>query len=66
MVAVLETLQRWGSPRMTGTGSCIFLPMESERRAMSAAQEIKSLYNVRAVNGVDRSPLHEMLDAGGP
>ena len=37
--------------------------MESQEKAMSAAREIKTLYNVRAVNGVDRSPLHEMLDA---
>ena len=64
MAAALETLGRWGRPVMTGTGSGIFLAMDSEQQAMSAAREMKSLYNVRAVNGVDRSPLHEMLEAG--
>jgi len=63
MATALVTLARWGRPVMTGTGSAIFIVMDSEDQAMSAAREIKSLYNVRAVNGVDRSPLHEMLDA---
>jgi len=66
MAEALESLQRWGCPRMTGTGSGIFLPMDSQEQAMSAAREMKTLYNVRAVTGVDRSPLHEMLDADGP
>jgi 4-diphosphocytidyl-2-C-methyl-D-erythritol kinase len=66
MAQALETLRRWGQPLVTGTGSGIFLSMESETRAMSAAREIKSLYNVRAVSGVDRSPLHELLDTDGP
>jgi len=66
MAAALESLQRWGRPRVTGTGSAIFLPMGSEQEAISAAREMKTLYNVRAVSGVDRSPLHEMLDADGP
>jgi 4-diphosphocytidyl-2-C-methyl-D-erythritol kinase len=66
MEEALEKLQRWGQPRMTGTGSGIFLSMESRAQAMSAAREIKTLYNVRAVSGVDRSPLHAMLEADGP
>jgi len=65
MAAALETLRRWGRPTMTGTGSGIFLQMESAEEAMSTAREIKTLYNVRAVSGVDRSPLHEMLNASG-
>jgi len=66
MAAALESLRRWGRPRVTGTGSGIFLSMDSKKQAMSAAREMKSLYNVRAVTGVDRSPLHELLDADGP
>ena len=66
MAAALESLRRWGRPRVTGTGSGIFLSMDSKEQAMSAAREMKSLYNVRAVSGVDRSPLHKMLDADGP
>jgi 4-diphosphocytidyl-2-C-methyl-D-erythritol kinase len=66
MAETLDALRRWGRPVMTGTGSGIFLSMESQEQAMSAAREIKSLYNVRAVSGVDRSPLHAMLEADGP
>jgi 4-diphosphocytidyl-2-C-methyl-D-erythritol kinase len=65
MASALEILRQWGRPAMTGTGSGIFLPMDSAEQAISAAREIKTLYNVRAVSGVDRSPLREMLDARG-
>ena len=63
MATALSTLRQWGRPVMTGTGSGIFLPMDSAEQAISAAREIKTLYNVRAVSGVDRSPLHDRLDA---
>lgn len=62
MAELLERLERWGQPRMTGTGSGIFLPMRSAEEAIGAAREMKTTYNVRAVSGVDRSPLHDRLD----
>jgi 4-diphosphocytidyl-2-C-methyl-D-erythritol kinase len=65
MDRALRALERWGRPAMTGTGSGIFIPMASERAAIRAAREIKSLYNSRAVRGVDRSPLHRRLDEQG-
>ena len=65
MDEALKLLRKWGHPRMTGTGSGIFLEMDSEKAARDAAREIKNLYNVRAVVGVDRSPLHDRLDAFG-
>lgn len=63
---VMDSLARWGRPLLTGTGSTVFLRMASRAQANSAAREIKTLYNVRAVSGVDRSPLHQMLDADEP
>ena len=62
LARMLEALEEWGQPVMTGTGSGIFLPMRDEKSAKSTAKEMKTLYNVRAVRGVDRSPLHERLD----
>jgi 4-diphosphocytidyl-2-C-methyl-D-erythritol kinase len=59
---MLQELEKWGNPAMTGTGSGIFIPMRDKKSAKSAAQEIKTLYNVRAVQGIDRSPVHEKLD----
>ena len=60
---VMDELGKWGRPGMTGTGSAIFLPMRDKMSAMSAASAIKTLYNVRAVRGVDVSALHEVLNS---
>lgn len=60
---ILGALEQWGRPQMTGTGSGIFIPMHDKKSAMSAAQAMKTLYNVRAVCGVDRSPVHGKLDS---
>ena len=60
--ALLSMLEEWGRPVMTGTGSGIFIPMRDKKSAKSAAKAMKTLYNVRAVRGVDRSPVHEKLD----
>jgi 4-diphosphocytidyl-2-C-methyl-D-erythritol kinase len=62
LARVLDALEKWGHPVMTGTGSGIFIPMRDEKSAISAAKEMKTLYNVRAVRGVDQSPLHKRLD----
>ena len=62
---MLKELSQWGPARMTGTGSTLFISMPDEISANSAAQEIKCRYNVRAVRGLDRSPLHELLDSSG-
>lgn len=65
MDALLDALEEWGRPVMTGTGSGIFLTMKNEKHAKTTARALKSLYNVRAVRGVDRSPLHEKLELDG-
>ena len=59
---IMQMLEKWGAPHMTGTGSGIFLAMRDEKSAMRTAQALKTLYNVRAVPGVDTSPLHAKLD----
>jgi len=63
MAGIMNSLREWGQPAMTGTGSGIFIPMNDKKQAKSTAEEIKSLYNVRAVRGVDLSPLHKELKA---
>jgi 4-diphosphocytidyl-2-C-methyl-D-erythritol kinase len=55
-------LEKWGPARMTGTGSGIFIPMPDEKSAKTTANAMKNLYNVRAVSGIDRSPVHVKLD----
>lgn len=61
--ALMRDLRPWGEPRLTGTGSTVFLEFEQEEQAKRAAQGLKKLYNVRAVGGVDQSPLTKKLEA---
>ena len=62
---VFEKLRPWGRPRLTGTGSAVFLEVADAARAEATAQALKSLYNSRAVRGVDLSPLHQLLHSDG-
>lgn len=62
---LMTELQHWGQPAMTGTGSGIFIEMRDEMSAKRAAEEMKCRYNVRAVSGLDRSPLHQHLYVDG-
>lgn len=65
MDKAFRQLADWGHPKMTGTGSGLFLEVPDRGCAESTARQIKNLYNSRAVRGVDRSPLHEKLYTGG-
>jgi 4-diphosphocytidyl-2-C-methyl-D-erythritol kinase len=57
LAAILSELMSFGRPRLTGTGSCIFLPVADKFSADSLTSQLKSRYNVRAVRGIDRSPV---------
>jgi 4-diphosphocytidyl-2-C-methyl-D-erythritol kinase len=61
LLTVMDDMRKWGKPRMSGTGSTFFLQFASENAAIDAANHLKCLYNVRAVSGVDSSPLLERL-----
>jgi 4-diphosphocytidyl-2-C-methyl-D-erythritol kinase len=58
---IMRDLSAWGLPRMSGTGSTIFLSYKDKNTAIDAASELKCRYNVRAVGGVDRSQLLDRL-----
>jgi len=60
---IMADLRDHGQPFMTGTGSTIFLPFNDKKSAFTAASKLKCRYNVRAVGGVDRSPLLDRLSA---
>jgi 4-diphosphocytidyl-2-C-methyl-D-erythritol kinase len=59
----MQDMRAWGQSRMSGTGSTFYLPFDDKNTAISAATELKCRYNVRAVGGVDRSPLLDCLSA---
>lgn len=53
----VQELSKWGLPRLTGSGSCIFLPINEKNDAKDITNHLKSRYNVLAARGVNRSPL---------
>lgn len=59
--SMLDDMRAWGEPRMSGTGSTFFLQFSDENAANDAASQLKCRYNVRAVGGVDSSPLLKRL-----
>lgn len=65
MKTIMQDLSEWGKPRMSGTGSTIFLTFEAKKAALDAASELKCRYNVRAVAGVDRSRLLDLCPRNG-
>jgi len=62
---IMRDLSPWGQPRITGTGSTIFLSFNSKKSAINAAIELKCRYNIRAVGGVDRSALLDRSSSKG-
>ena len=58
---MMRDLARWGDPRLTGTGSTVYLAMPDPDSAIRTADALKCRYNVRAVGGLDRSPVHMKL-----
>ena len=58
---VVRDLSEWGQPHMSGTGSTFFLSFDDKKAAKRAARELECRYNVRPVEGVDRSKLLDKL-----
>lgn len=74
MARLIDALGAYGDARMSGTGSAVFVPMASHTAAIEAAEKAKAgaarefncRYNVRAVAGLDRSPLLQVLSSRTP
>ncbi len=54
-------MAQFGVPRLTGTGSTLFLEAADEATANRLTSDLKNHYNVRAVRGRDRSPVADSL-----
>lgn len=61
----VEHLSEFGAPKLTGSGSTLFLEARDEADADRLTTALKKHYNVRAVRGVDQSPVLEALDGAG-
>lgn len=78
LAALFKLLGAFGEPKLSGTGSSVFISMPSRQAAVDAEKQLLTLqkkgaaersncrYNVRAVGGLDRSPLHHELEKIAP
>lgn len=57
ILAALEHLDRFGSARMTGSGSAVFAPFDSEVLAREAIAALPAGWSGWAVEGLDEHPL---------
>jgi 4-diphosphocytidyl-2-C-methyl-D-erythritol kinase len=53
----LNLLKKFGSARMTGTGSCVFLEVSSEHQAKQVLAQLPANYTAKVVKGLNQSPL---------
>lgn len=55
--AVAEWLGQYGTPRLTGTGSCVFLECQSRAQAAKIAQQVPAGSRAFVAQGVNQSPI---------
>ncbi len=55
--AIAEWLGHFGTPRLTGTGSCVFLECQSEAQAAKIAQQVPAGSQAFVAKGVNQSPI---------
>jgi len=60
----LDWLGQFGRARMTGTGACVFVAVESHARAAEICRKVPPAWRGFACRGLNRSPLNERLGAG--
>lgn len=61
VAAALNWLDRYGTARLTGTGSCVFAAMDSAS-AVEAARQLPAGWRAWVVRGLNRSPLAARLE----
>ncbi len=59
----MRWLAAFAEPRLTGTGACIYAAFAEERRAREVAGQVPAPWRAWVVHGLNRSPLHEALEA---
>jgi 4-diphosphocytidyl-2-C-methyl-D-erythritol kinase len=62
VAAALDWLGRFGEARLSGSGGCGFVAVESEREAEGIASQCPPQFRAWTARGVNRSPLHEALE----
>ncbi len=61
--AALKELAQYAPARLTGTGACVFARFDSQAAAELARQALKDKWHVFVAQGVNRSPLYDVLES---
>ncbi len=59
----LDWLSGFGHARLTGTGACVFVELESVQRGREILRMLPPAFEAFLVRGLNDSPLHERLSA---
>jgi 4-diphosphocytidyl-2-C-methyl-D-erythritol kinase len=59
---VLDWLQRFGNPLMTGTGASVYCRFDSKKEAKQAQLTVPTSWDSFVAKGVNQSPLHQQLE----
>jgi 4-diphosphocytidyl-2-C-methyl-D-erythritol kinase len=62
LAAAIDWLGQFGEARLTGSGGCVFVDVESAERANEIAKQCPVDFTVYQARGVDRSPLLDALE----
>ena len=62
LAAAIDWLSKFGEARLTGSGGCVFVDLESAERADEIAKKCPVDFTVYQARGVDRSPLLDALE----
>ena len=61
VAAALDWLGRFGPARLTGTGSCMYVPLPDTANAQAVLAQVPREWQAWVTRGRNRSPLHERL-----
>ena len=59
--AAFAELQKYGTPRMTGSGSCLFLTCEQPQQAQHIRQQLSDRWQSWCVRSLPTHPLFGMI-----
>ncbi len=63
VATALDWLGQYGEARLSGSGGCVFVAVESERQAETIVSECPPRFAAYRARGVNRSPLHNALES---
>lgn len=63
VAAALKWLEPYGRPRLSGSGGCVFVDVAAENQALALAAACPQGWSAQVARGVNRSPLHAVLDS---